>query len=192
MSLLQIIIAAVLAVTGSIGGAYLTFRNEARKWHQEIHQERQTHWRDTRLSTYREFLIAHRKYLAFVFDPNAHIEADPRADVPEKLMPYFDAAGRPYREEHDAWYSAVRLVAGSERTVKAVSVVVESARQLAADRENSPQELPSHSSNRCGTRSRSFINACRTELQLDVMARYARRARVGIEQQSDNGSRAPL
>ncbi len=81
--ILPSIIAAVAAIAGSFGGAYLSFRNEARKWRQEIHQEMQTHWRDARLSTYREFLIAHRKYLAFVFDPNAHIEARPRPDVQE-------------------------------------------------------------------------------------------------------------
>jgi hypothetical protein len=189
MSLLPSIIAAVAAIAGSFGGAYLSFRIEAAKWRRAIHQETQTHWRDTRLSTCRDFLIAHRKYLALVFDPSACIEAHPRPDVPEELMPYFAEAGRPYREEHDAWYSAVRLVAGSERTVKAVSDVVKSARQLAADREKfSPQELPSHKFKPLWDQEQEFINACLAELELDVMARYGSRAGLGIAQQSGNAS----
>lgn len=62
MWLLPSIIAAAAAIAGSFGGAYLSFRIEAAKWRRAIHQETQTHWRDTRLSTYRDFLIAHRKY----------------------------------------------------------------------------------------------------------------------------------
>jgi hypothetical protein len=71
------------------------------------------------------------------------------------------------------------------RTVTAVSDVVKSARQLAADREKfSPQELPSHKFQPLWDEEQEFINACRAELELDVMARYGSRAGLGVAQQS--------
>ncbi len=92
--------------------------------------------------------------------------------------------------------SAVRLVAGSERTVKAVSDVVESARQLAADREEfSPKERPSGKFKPLWDEEQEFINACRAELELDAVTRYGSRAGPGITpakaEPSDAGSTSP-
>jgi hypothetical protein len=49
-------------------------------------------------SAYRDFLAAYRHYVAFALDPAANITATPHPRYPGELIPFFDEAGRPYKE----------------------------------------------------------------------------------------------
>lgn len=123
------LVTAVAALIGVLVGGWITIRNQDRQWQREHAQQ----WRDIRLSTYTEFVSAYREYVAFALEPTAHIVVRPHPRVPE-LMPFFDGAGRPYKERLEAAMASMRLVCESDASKLASSRVVSAVRQIAAAR----------------------------------------------------------
>jgi hypothetical protein len=105
MNLLGNTITAMIALFGVLLGGLLTFRHQDRLWW----RDHARHWRDIRLSTYKDFLSACRQYVTFTLEPTANIEAVPHPYNPGQVMPFFDEAGRPYKENLEASMMTVRL-----------------------------------------------------------------------------------
>ncbi|MFC3449637.1 hypothetical protein [Amycolatopsis speibonae] len=122
------VITPVVALIGVFLGGWLSYRNQDRLWWRD--HERQ--WRDQRLSIYQEFLAASREYIAFALEPTAKIVARPHPRLRGHLMPYFDEAGRPYKEHLEAGMVAVCLVADTAKAVETSPELVRSVRQIAA------------------------------------------------------------
>lgn len=168
MSVTGNVITALLALLGVALGGWLTLRNHDRSWQREHARQ----WRDIRLDTYNTFLTAHRQYVAFTLEPTAKITAIPHPRLPDQMMPFFDEAGRPYKENVDSALTAVRLVSDLPETVRTCVYLVRAARQIAASRATlSESDLPSESFARLWSVERDFLAAAREELGLSAMPR---------------------
>ncbi|NUS42565.1 MAG: hypothetical protein HOQ24_02550 [Mycobacteriaceae bacterium] len=129
MDVVSTLVTAVAALIGVLVGGWITIRNQDRQWQREHARQ----WRDIRLSTYTEFVSAYREYVAFALEPTANIMVRQHPRVPE-LMPFFDGAGRPYKERLEAAMASMRLVCESDASKLAASRVVSAVRQIAAAR----------------------------------------------------------
>ncbi|MGW0180800.1 hypothetical protein [Nocardia sp. NPDC003345] len=129
MNVISTLVTAAAALIGVLVGGWITIRNQDRQWQREHARQ----WRDIRLATYTEFVSAYREYVAFALEPTANIVVRPHPRVPE-LMPFFDGAGRPYKERLEAAMASMRLVCESDASRLASSRVVSAVRQIAAAR----------------------------------------------------------
>jgi hypothetical protein len=130
MNVLGNMITAAVALLGVFLGGLVSFRNQDRLWWRDHARQ----WRDVRLAAYQELLSAHRQYIAFTLEPTAKISAVPHPHLPGHLMPFFDEAGRPYKENLETAMMAVRLISEDQQTVDACTELVRRARQVAAAR----------------------------------------------------------
>ncbi|MFC0104921.1 hypothetical protein [Kibdelosporangium aridum] len=168
MSIIGNVITAVVALLGVVIGGWLTVRNQERSWQREHSRQ----WRDIRLAAYNEFLAACRQYIAFTLEPTAKITAVPHPREPGQMMPFFDEAGRPYKEKLESAFTAVRLVSELPDTVRTVVTVVNRARQIAAARAtHSEADLPSEPFKVLWSAEQEFLIAARLELGLSAMPR---------------------
>ncbi|MFJ3667279.1 hypothetical protein ACIPSE_12565 [Streptomyces sp. NPDC090106] len=159
---------ALVALVGVALGGWLSLRNQDRMWKREHLRQ----WRDIRLSACNEFLAANRRYVAYALDPEASVTAVPHPREPGRLMPFFNEAGRPYKEALEAGFTAMRLVAERPQTVRAGVSFVNCAREVAAARATlSEADIPSHAFERLWSAEQDFINAVRTELGLAAIPR---------------------
>ncbi|MEU7141693.1 hypothetical protein ABZ942_19740 [Nocardia sp. NPDC046473] len=169
MSVLGNAISALAVLLGVLLGGWLAVRNQERQWRRD--HERQ--WRDIRLSTYNEFVSAYRQYVAFALEPAARISAVPHPRLPNELMPFFDEAGRPYKERLESAWIAARLVFESHETANAGLQVVTAARQVAAARAiHGAQDVPSELFAQLWTAQYTFVASARRELGLRVLPRF--------------------
>ena len=125
MSVLGNAISALAVLSGVLLGGWLTIRNQERQGRRDHQRE----WRDIRLSSYKEFSAAYRQYVAFATDPAARISAVPHPWLTDELMPFFDDAGRPYKERLESAWTASRLAHESTATANAGWRVLRAARQ---------------------------------------------------------------
>ncbi|MEU5262574.1 hypothetical protein [Amycolatopsis sp. NPDC021455] len=168
MSVIGNVITAVVALLGVVLGGWLTLRNQDRSWSREHARQ----WRDIRLETYNEFLAAYRQYVAFTLEPTAKIAAIPHPRLPDQMMPFFDEAGRPYKEKFESALTAVRLVSDLPDTVRTCVYLVRAARQVAAARATlSEADLTSDSFANLWSAEKEFLAAAREELGLSAMPR---------------------
>jgi hypothetical protein len=72
--------------------------------------------------------------VAFAREPAVNITATPHPRYPGELIPFFDEAGRPYKERLEGEFASVRLVSELQETVQSASRVVIAVRQIAAAR----------------------------------------------------------
>ena len=169
-SLLPSVIAGMAALLGAFIGVLFSFWKERSGWRREVEKD----WRDTRMKTYNDFLSAHRRYIAYVLDKDAKVEArkHPDSKLPEQQMPFFDEKGRPVRESHEAAFSAVRLVALDQSTEQTMATLVTSARQIACARaEHIPDAIPQELFRKMSLDEQAFIDAARRELGLGKLER---------------------
>lgn len=168
MSIVGNVITAAVALLGVVLGGWLTLRNQDRSWQREHARQ----WRDIRLAAYNEFLSAYRQYVAFTLEPTAKIAAVPHPRATGEMMPFFDEAGRPYKERLESAFTAVRLVSELPDTVRTCIGVVTGARQIAAARATlSEADLPSEPFKALWSAEQEFLTAARRELGLPAMAR---------------------
>ncbi|MEV5833527.1 hypothetical protein [Nocardia sp. NPDC052112] len=153
---------------GVVLGGWLTIRNQERQWHRDHERE----WRDIRLSTYNEFASAYRQYVAFAVEPSALISAVPHPQAPGELMPFFDEAGRPYKEKLESTWIALRIVCQSEQTVGTGLQILTAARQVAAARANhGASDIPAELFQQLWAAQDAFIAAARVELGVAELRR---------------------
>jgi hypothetical protein len=163
MTLVTSTITAAVALLGVLLGGYLSVRNQDRLWARDHARQ----WRDIRLSTYRDFLAAYRHYVAFALEPTANITAAPHPRYPGELIPFFDAAGRPYKERLEGEYATLRLVSELQETVQAAIRVLIAVRQIAAARAIvAAAEIPPDAFENLAAAEREFLSAIRRELGL--------------------------
>lgn len=119
------------------------------------------------MATYQEFLTAYREYLSFAQDPKAKISAIPHPRQSDVMMPFFDADGRPYKENLEATRMAVSLVSELPETRDALLILMHSVRQIAAARAtHSPGDVPDHLFPTLFAAHDVFVSAARRELGL--------------------------
>lgn len=160
-------ISALAVLAGVLLGGWLTIRNHDRQWRREHQRE----WREIRLRTYDEFVAAYRQYVAFAVDPAAHITAVPHPWRAGQLMPFFDEAGRPYKERLESAWVSTRLTYESMEAASASLRVLTAARQVAAARGTSgASDIPSELFKELWAAQDAFVAAARTELGLAVLA----------------------
>lgn len=156
------------ALLGAGIGAWIPFFRDKRAWQ----REHEKHWQDTRLETYKEFLAAHREYLAYVMLDSTKVQArkHPRLD---ELMPFFDGEGRPVRQRQEAAFTALRLVAMEQQTEEAMVRLVTGARQIACARATTqdPKDINSELFALTSRYEQEFINAARSEMGLPTLDR---------------------
>ncbi|HEY7812804.1 MAG TPA: hypothetical protein VIC62_06165, partial [Nakamurella sp.] len=121
-------------------------------------------------STYSDFLAAYRQYIAFTLEPTARISAVRHPRRPDELMPFFDEAGRPYREKFEGAIMAVRLVSDRPATSEAAGELINRARHIAAARAtHSAQDIPNELFEELWRVQAKFMLATRRELGLTDM-----------------------
>ncbi|GAA1633591.1 hypothetical protein [Nocardia ninae] len=179
MSVLGNAISALAVLSGVLLGGWLAIRNQDRQWHRDHQRE----WRDIRIATYNEFVAAYRQYVAFALDPEARISAAPHPWIVGELMPFFEEAGRPYKERlESAWVSA-RLTYESIETARAGLRVLTAARQVAAARGTyGASEIPSELFKELWTAQDSFVAAARKELGLAAIWEFRDPEQEGAQQ----------
>jgi hypothetical protein len=156
-------ITAAVALLGVLLGGYLSFRNQDRLWARDHARQ----WRDIRISAYRDFLAAYRHYVAFALEPAAKITAVPHPRYPGELIPFFDEAGRPYKERLEGEFAAVRLLSESQETVDSAGRVVMAVRQIAAARATVTQaDIPPAAFKNLAVAEQELFSAVRRELGL--------------------------
>lgn len=159
VNVLNAAITAVVTLLGVALGGWLSVRNSDRSWR----RDRARQWRDIRLTTYGDFLTAHRQYLALAVDPDTQVIISHGADP----VPAFGEAGRQYIEAMDATLMSVRLVAAQAETVNAAFYLVMESRRLAAARAaHGPDELPDELFDNMWRAMHGFLQAARIELGL--------------------------
>ncbi|MGW4844944.1 hypothetical protein [Nocardia brasiliensis] len=159
-------ISALAVLSGVILGGWLSTRNQERQARRDHHRE----WRDIRLSAYNDFVAAYRQYVAFALEPSAQISAVPHPWVPNELMPFFDEAGRPYKERLESAWTGARLVFESTETANASLNVLTCARQVAAARaSHGSEEIPAALFRALWRSQDKFIAAARKEMGLGVV-----------------------
>lgn len=120
-----------------------------------------------RRRAYRDFLAAYRHYVAFSLEPAAHITATPHPRYPGELIPFFDEAGRRYKERLEGEFAAVRLVSGSAETVRSATRVLVAVRRIAAARATvAAAEISPDAFADLAAAEREFLAAIRRELGL--------------------------
>lgn len=125
-----------------------------------------------RLDRYVAFLSAYREYVAFLLDPASTITAVPHPRLPGEQMPFFDEAGRPYRERLEATKTAVFLTCGSAQVKTSAQRLTRQARRLAAARHEVPATaLPPEDFERLWALESVFVNAARRDLGLPPLPR---------------------
>ncbi|MFJ9656159.1 hypothetical protein [Streptomyces microflavus] len=163
-----VIVAGFGSLIGVLLGGWLTVRNNDRM----AQRENVRQWRDIRLLACNQFLTAHRKYVSFILEPTAVITAIPHPRDTAQLMPFFDESGRPYKEELESTFTAMRLVAENPETVRAGVQLVRGARRLAAARASLPEsDLPSDDFQELWNAEQKFLNSMRAEIGLPPMPR---------------------
>jgi hypothetical protein len=168
MNLASNAITALVTLLAVLLGGWLSVRNQDRLWHRDHARQ----WRDIRLGTYRDFLSAYREYIAFTLDPAAKIIAIPHPRHTGEMMPFFDEAGRPYKEKLEATLAAARLVSELPQTMDAIRELVRRARQVAAARAiHDPGETPAEEFEELWAAERVFAGFARRELGLAEMPR---------------------
>jgi hypothetical protein len=86
-------------------------------------------------------------------------------------MPYFDADGRPYRENLEGARMTVTLVSQNTETRDALLLVMRRVRAIAAARAtHSPGEIPNKLFLNLFAAHNAFVSAARNELGLTRMA----------------------
>ncbi|MEU6381672.1 hypothetical protein [Streptomyces sp. NPDC046909] len=159
-------ITAAVALLGVVLGGWLSIHNQDRLWQRDHARQ----WRDIRLAVYKDFVAAYRQYIAFTLEPTANITAVRFPHSPEKLTPFFDQAGRPYKERLETAATAVRLVSESLDTLRAARDVVRSVREIAASRAtHSEGALPAEPFQQLWSAQHTFLLAVRAELGLAVL-----------------------
>lgn len=167
MSIVGNIITAVVALLGVVIGGLLTVRNQERSWQREHSRQ----WRDIRLAAYNDFLAACRQYIAFTLESTAKIKAVPHPRHAGQLMPFFDEAGRPYKERLESTFVAARLVSELQETVEKLFDVMNAARPIASARATmSEADVPSEYFNSLWLAERAFLTAARRELGLPAIS----------------------
>jgi hypothetical protein len=162
-----VFVTAGAALFGAGIGAWIPFFSDKRTWQ----REHEKHWQDTRLETYKEFLTAHREYLAYVMLDSTIIEARSHPRY-EEMIPFFDAEGRPVRQRQEPAFTALRLVAMSQQTETAMVKVVTSVRQVACARaEHDPKNILSELFAAVSRYEEEFIVAARREMGLSPPGR---------------------
>ncbi|MEU5002048.1 hypothetical protein [Streptomyces sp. NPDC021622] len=108
--------------------------------------------------------------MAYTLEPTANITAVQHPRKPDSLMPFFDAAGWPYKEKLEEASMAVRLVTESAETLSATGDVVRCVRQLAALRAtHCASALPVNDFERLQLAQNAFLTAVRRELGLTTI-----------------------
>jgi hypothetical protein len=165
-------ITGLVALIGVALGGWLSLRNQDRMWR----RDHDRHWRDIRLRTYSDFMSSLRRYVAFVVEGDARIDAAPHPTVPGEQMPLFDSEGRPYKEGLEAALMAVRLVSSRLETVRACIGTVAAARQVAAARATLPASgVPSNLFEVLWAAEHEFLNFARIEVDLAALPDMRRR-----------------
>ncbi|WP_405931023.1 hypothetical protein [Streptomyces sp. NBC_00827] len=166
MSVASASITAVVALLGVVLGGWLSIRNQDRLWQRDHARQ----WRDIRLAAYKDFVTAYRQYVAFTLQPSANITAVRFPHSPERLTPFFDQVGQPYKERLETAATTVRLVSESLDTLHAARDVVRSVRQIAASRATHSEEaLPAELFQRLWSAQHAFLLAVREEFGLAVL-----------------------
>ncbi|WP_280220017.1 hypothetical protein [Nocardia neocaledoniensis] len=166
--MLSTVITAGAALIGVVVGGLITIRNQDR----QSQREHARQWRDRRLTVYAEFSSAYRAYVAFALEPTANIVMKQHPQIPE-MMPFFDDAGRPYKERLEAAVTAVRLVCETDATRHASSKVLSAVRQVAAARATSAADaVAPELFSRLWTAQYEFINAARAEVGLTALENH--------------------
>jgi hypothetical protein len=156
-------ITAAVTLIGVALGGWLTVWNQDRMWRRQDSSQ----WRDIRLSAYEEFLSAYRAYLAFVQDPNSKIAAIAHPRRTGEFMPFFDADGRPYKENLEAARMKVSLVSQKQETTNAMMLLMQRVRAIAATRATQlPGEIPDASYQSLFAAHNTFVSAARREVGL--------------------------
>jgi hypothetical protein len=154
---------AAVALLGVGLGGWLTGRNQDRTWR----REHASQWRDIRLSAYGDFVSAYRQFVAFAMEPGAKITAKPNPRNAGKVLPFFDAEGRPYKERLEAAAVRVLVVSESSDTMRTSNDVVESVRRIAAARAtHSETDVPHDVFVGFITAQKEFLSAVRRDLDL--------------------------
>jgi hypothetical protein len=163
-----VFVTASAALLGVGLGALLQVHRDKRSWQREHAQ----HWIETRLDIYKEFIVAHREYLAYVMQESTQIKATAHPHLTER-MPIFDAEGRLIRQRQEAAFTALRLVAVGQDTERAMARLVTAARQVACARadHSDPKNVDSELFVTAQRFERQFINSARKDLGLQPLKR---------------------
>jgi hypothetical protein len=185
----EVSMTAATTLAAVVLGGWLTVRTQDRLWR----RDHQRQWRDIRIAAYTNYLNAFREYIAYVLQPTARIVAVPRPRPPNDLMPFFDETGGPYKERLEATKTALRLIAGRPRVVRASNVMVRYARLLAADRATHDVDaIPSERFERLWSAEREFVLAAREELGLASDLEIGDRPTWAGETHREDGAVSPL
>lgn len=160
---MTVLITAATALFGVAVGAWVTLRAQSRLLRRDHHAQ----WRDIRLAAYTSYLNAFREYVAYVQRPTVTVTAVPQHARPDDPVPIFDESGSVYKEHLETAKTALRLVSGQPRVVRASNLMVRCARQLAADRAvYAVDAIPSRRFEQLWSAEREFVLAARGELGL--------------------------
>ncbi|MGV9611128.1 hypothetical protein [Nocardia xishanensis] len=150
----------------------LTLRNQKHMWGREYER----HWLDIRLSTYNDFVVAYRQFVAYALSETVKVVAIPHPRIPGEKTPLFDDRGLRHKVRLDSAWMATRMVCTSIDVSNACLEVVTIARQIAATRADcTAEEVPPELLNRLWTTQHRFLSAVREELGLDTMPPLAGR-----------------
>jgi hypothetical protein len=159
----EVSVTAAVTLFAVLLGGWLTNRAQDRLWR----RDHQRQWRDIRLASYTSYLTAFREYVAYALRPTAQVQAVPRPQEPNDLMPFFDEAGSAYKERLEATKTALRLISGGPDVVRASNAMVRYARMLAADRATcNVDAIPPERFEGLWSAERQFVLAARVELGL--------------------------
>lgn len=184
-----IVVTAVTTLGAVLLGGWLTIRSQDRVWRRDHRRQ----WRDIRLAAYTSYLTAFREYVAYVLRPGVRILAVPRPYPPNDLVPYFDETGSSYKERLESTKTALRMIAGCARVVRASNSMVRHARLLAADRAtNDVDSIAPERFERLWTAEREFVLAAREDLGLGSDFEIGDRAPRGDGSESDEREISPL
>jgi hypothetical protein len=180
--------AATTLASVALGG-WLTIRAQDQLWR----RDHQRQWRDIRLAAYTSYLTAFREYVAYILRPTTQILVVPRPRKPNDSMPFFDEAGSAYKERLEATKTALRLVSGRSRVVRASNAMVRHARLVAADRASHDVDaLPPERFEMLWSAEREFVLAAREELGLASDFEIGDRPPQDGDGERDDGAVSPL
>lgn len=163
MSILNSVVAGVVALLGVLLGGFITIRNQEKMWMRE--HDRQ--WRDIRLRTFEDFVAACRAMMAYITSTSAEITATPHPRRAGERIPHFTESGLPVREEMESTISKLRLVALMDETTIYAHRMVYALRDLAAARALYPHdEIPDNMFVQFFVAQQCFLTAARAEMGL--------------------------
>lgn len=91
----------------------------------------------------------------------------PHPRYPGELIPFFDEAGRPYKERLEGEFAAVRVVSELQETVHSANRVVIAVRQIAAARATVAEaDIPLDAFKNLAAAEQELLSAIRRELGL--------------------------